>query len=103
MATEALQSCREGLRAKRARSSSRVKESKIRDAMPLLQLLLLPTPLQAYDSKALVDMIQTLALELLRLIDLGVRRRQRRLQYAQRLASKLQSSNKIATAMIVDT
>jgi hypothetical protein len=67
MATEALQSCREGLRAKQARSSSRVKESKIGDAM-----LLLPTPPQAYDSKALVDMIQTLALELLRLIDLGV-------------------------------
>ena len=37
-----------------------------------------------------------MANELLRLLDVGVRRRKRRLKYAQRLASTLESSMQIA-------
>ena len=44
----------------------------------------------------------TMAHELLRLLHVGVRRRQRRLKYAQRLASKLKSSIHIADLHIVD-
>ena len=44
----------------------------------------------------------TMAHELLRLLHVGVRRRQRRLKYAQRLASNLQSSMQIADPEIVD-
>ena len=45
----------------------------------------------------------TVAHELLRLLDVGVRRRQRRLEYAQSLASKLQSSMQIADFVTADT
>ena len=56
-----------------------------------------PQNLQATGGIAL-----TIAHELLRLLHVGVRRRQRRLKYAQRLASKLQSSMQIADLEIVD-
>ena len=42
----------------------------------------------------------TMAHELLRIFDVGVQRRQRRLKYAQRLATKLESSMEIAGLVI---
>jgi hypothetical protein len=56
-----------------------------------------PQNLQASGSIAL-----TMVHELLRLLHVGVRQRQRCLKYAQRLASKLQSSMQIADLEIVD-
>ena len=56
-----------------------------------------PQNLQATGGIAL-----TIAHELLRLLHVGVRRRQRRLKYAQRLASNLQSSMQIPDPEIVD-
>ena len=57
-----------------------------------------PQNLQATGGIAL-----TIAHELLRLLHVGVRRRQRRLKYAQRLASKLESLMQIADPEIADT